>query len=254
MNLISELSSDDETLLALANCLYVDGSCEFLHEYARAEDLNEKLRSGMDLGIGIPVGTPPNYYVNVYQMNYGQPFVQVGDTWYGAYDGEDYGKKNSDAFSIRPTLLEMSIRGMLNDFLGRGSVDDSGSVPSSVSSCKNNYDCSGVSYCAQDGDYAVCTAKKVCVCSRSHYHMALDEALEAAPNNLTGYFLVSDNDEGISAMYTEPNWSNDVGVRVYRYAGRGAGFAVLGLGIVMVTVSAGAAAFLQRRMKKEKLY
>ena len=115
-------------------------------------------------------------------------------------------------------------------------------------------DCSSVSYCASDGDSSVCTAKKVCVCARSHYHLALDEALEAAPNNLTGYFLVSENDEGISAIYTEPNWSNDVGVRVYRNAGRGAGFAVLGLGIVMVTLCAGAAAFLQRRMKKEKLY
>lgn len=254
MNLISELSSDDETLLTLANCLYVDGSCEFLHEYARAEDLNEKLRSGLDLGIGIPFGTPPNYYASVYNANYGQQFVQVGDTRYGAYNGDDYGKKNTDAFSMRPTLLEMSIRGMLNDFLGRGSVDDSGSVPSSLSSCSNNNACSGVSYCSQDGDYAVCTAKKVCVCSRSHYHMAMDEALEAAPNNLTGYFQVSENDEGISAMYTEPNWSNDVGVRVYRNAGRGAGFAVLGVGIVMVTLAAGGAAFLQRRMKKEKLY
>jgi len=254
MNLISELSSDDETLQSLANCLYVDGSCEFLHEYARAEDLNEKLRSGLDLGIGIPFGTPPNYYVGVYNANYGQPFVQVGDMRYGAYIGEDYGKKNSDTFSVRPTLLEMSIRGMLNDFLGRGSVDDSGSVPSSLSSCRNNNECSSVSYCGQDGDYAVCTAKKKCVCSRSHYHMALDEALEAAPNNLTGYFIVSENDKGISAMYTEPNWSNNVGVRVYRNAGHGAGFAVLGLGIVMVALCVGAAAFLKRRMKKEKLY
>jgi nicastrin len=208
----------------------------------------------MDLGIGIPFGSPPDYYVGVYNANYGQPFVQVGDVRYGAYIGEDYGKKNTDAFSVRPTLLEMGIRGMLNDFLGRGSVDGSGSVPSSLSSCSNSHDCSGVSYCAKDGDFAVCTAKKVCVCSRAHYHMAMDEALEAAPNNQTGYFIVSDSDEGISAMYSEPNWSNDVGVRVYRNAGRGAGFAVLGLGIVMVTLTAGAAVFLQRRMKKEKLY
>jgi hypothetical protein len=84
--------------------------------------------------------------------------------------------------------------------------------------------------------------------------LALDEALEAAPNNFTGYFQVKSNDKGISAMYTEANWDNDVGVRVYRNAGRGAGFAVLGLGLVMVTLCAAAAAFLQRRMKKEKLY
>jgi nicastrin len=254
LNLISETKSDDKTLLALANCLYLDGSCEYLHEYARAENLNEKLRSGLDFGIGMPLGTPPNYYVGVYNADYGQPFVQVEDKRYGAYNGDKYGKQKTDAFSLRPTLLEQSIRGMLNDFLGRGSVDSSGSVPSSLSSCSNNNDCSSVSYCAQDGDHAVCTAKKVCVCSRSHYHLALDEALEAAPNNFTGYFQVKSNDKGISAMYTEANWDNDVGVRVYRNAGRGAGFAVLGLGLVMVTLCAAAAAFLQRRMKKEKLY
>jgi nicastrin len=252
-NLISELSSEDETLLALANCLYVDGSCEFLHEYARAEDLNEKKRSGLDLGIGVPFGTPPNYYVGVYNINYGQPFVQVGADRLGAYNGTDYGKKSSDAFSIRPSLLEMGIRGMLNDFLGRGSVDSSGSV-ASPSSCSSHNDCSGVSYCSQDGDLAVCTAKKVCVCARSHYHIALDEALVASPNNQTGFFIVSDDDEGISAMYTEPNWSNSVGVRVYRNAGQGAGYAVLGIGIAIASVCVGAALYLQRRMKKEKLY
>lgn len=253
-NLISDLSSEDETLLTLANCLYVDASCEFLHEYARAEDLNEKKRSGLDLGIGVPFGNPPNYYVSVYNANYGQPFVQVGDVRLGAYTGKDYGKKSSDAFSIRPSLLEMGIRGMLNDFLGRGSVDSSGSVPSRPKSCSYHNDCSSVSYCAQDGDRAVCTAKKVCVCARSHYHPALDEALVAAPNNQTGYFLISEDDEEISAMYTEPTWSNSVGVRVYRNAGHGAGYAVLGIGIATATVCVGAAMFLQRRMKKEKLY
>lgn len=253
-NLISELSSKDTTLLTLANCLFVDGSCEFLHEYARAEDINEKKRSGLSLGIGVAFGTPPNYYVSVYNANYGQPFVQVGDDRFGAYVGTDYGKKSTDAVSIRPNLLEMSIRGMLNDFLGRGSVDSSsGSVKSPVS-CGYNSDCSSVSYCGQEGDHAVCTAKKVCVCARSHYHLALDEALVAAPNNQTGYFTVSDYDEGISAMYTEPNWSNSVGVRVYRNAGHNAGYAVLGIGIAMVSMSVAAALFLQRRMKKEKLY
>jgi nicastrin len=169
-NLISELSSEDETLLTLANCLYVDGSCAFLREYAQAEALNEKKRSGLDLGIGVLFGTPPNYYVSVYNIDYGQPFVKVGEDYFGAYNGTDYGKKSSDAFSIRPSLLEMGIRGMLNDFLGRGSVDSSGSV-ASPSSCSSHNDCSGVSYCSQDRDLAVCTAKKVCVCAGSHYQI-----------------------------------------------------------------------------------
>jgi hypothetical protein len=55
-------------------------------------------------------------------------------------------------------------------------------------------------------------------------------------------------------MYTEPNWSNSVGVHVYRDAGQGAGYAVLGIGIAMASVCVGAALILQRRMKKEKLY
>ena len=252
-NLISDLSSSDETLLSLANCLYVDARCEFLHEYARAEDRNEKARSGQSLGVGVPFGPTPNYYVSVYNVNYGQPFVQVGDKKYGAYTGEDYGKKDTDAFSMRPTLLEMSIRGMLNDFLGRGSVDSSGSV-SSPKSCSGSGDCSSVSYCSQSGDHAVCTAKKKCVCARSHYHIALDEALVAAPDKEPGYFIVSKYDGGISAMYTEPNWDNTVGVRVYRNAGHGAGNAALGAGIAVAALCVGAGWFLQRRLKKEKLY
>ena len=59
----------------------------------------------------------------VYNGAYGQPFVLVGDQTYGRYDGEKFGKKNTDAIAMQPTVLENAIHGLLDDFLGRGSDD-----------------------------------------------------------------------------------------------------------------------------------
>lgn len=255
--LISDLSSSDETLVALANCLYEDGSCDLLKAYGKVEQHNDHYKTGLDLGPGNGLGTPPNYYVSVYDLSYGQPFVQVDEVWYGAYDGEDYGKKNSDTFAMRPTLLEQAIRGMLNDFLGRGStVENSDGTSSSptLKSCSKSKDCSGVSYCNKNGDSAVCTGGKVCVCSRSHYHIALDEALEAPANNATGAFVISENDYGVSAMYTEPYWSNSVGVRVYRDVGNTSGMYALGAGIFLLGTCGVTVLLLKSKMKKQKLY
>lgn len=175
--LIGELSSNDETLNALANCLFNDGNCEYLQKYNSMERKNDNTETGFTYGSGAGLGTPPNYYTGVYNINYGQPFVQVGDNVYGAYDGDKYGKRGSDAFGIQPTVLESSIRGLLNDFLGRGSNLNGGNRKK----CDKPSDCKNVNYCQQNGDRAVCSGGGQCVCARSHFHPALDEALEAKP-------------------------------------------------------------------------
>ena len=247
-NLIPELSADDEVLAELADCLFVNHRCKFLQDYARVETASDEQHTGIEMGSPIVSATvPPNYRVNVFDWPYGQPIVQIGKEWFGAYNKQDYGKKNTDAFALRPNLLETAIKSLLNDFLGRGSGQ------SDYTSCKSTKDCSKVDYCGE-GDTAVCTGGKQCVCSRSHYHQALDEAVEAAANNYTNRFVPKGDDEEISALYTEPLWSPDVGVRVFRKgAGRDGGI-VLAFGIVLAVLSALSTLVVKRQMKKQKLY
>jgi nicastrin len=253
-NAIPELNSNDELLVELANCLYVDGNCNLLKKYAEMEANNEKARTGFSVGSGSPLGTPPNYYVSVYNMFYGQPFAQVGDKIYGSYNGEDYGNKKSDGFTMQPRLLEQAIRNMLHDFLGRGANIDSDGNSISPRSCKKAADCSGVAYCASNGDSATCSGRKVCVCTRGHYHTALDEALAPAINNYTGYFTVNDYYGGNSPMYTEPFWLNDVGVKMYRDSKTNPGFISLAVGLVSLIGCFFLTVIIKVSMKKEKVY
>jgi nicastrin len=256
VNLIPELSSKDEDLVELSNCLFYDGNCDLFKKYSQTEQANDNAKTGLGLGAGEELGTPPNYYVGVYNSYYGQPFVQVGDHRYGAYDGSDFGNKNSDAMGLMPSVLERSIHGLFNNFLGRGSMpseDDEGNEIS-LDSCKKAADCSDVNYCGNYGDSATCTGGGQCVCRRAHYHIALDEALQAVENKPTGYFVVSDNDQGVSAMYAEPYWSPSVGVRVYRDVGSLPGFFTLVAGVVVGAASLFGALVLKVGLKKEKLY
>mmetsp|Transcript_12149 Transcript_12149/g.25726 ORF Transcript_12149/g.25726 Transcript_12149/m.25726 type:complete len:873 (+) Transcript_12149:109-2727(+) len=256
-NLVPELTSDDETFVSLADCLLVDGNCKLLLSYGSMERSNNFYATGVDLGLGVPLGSPPNYYPSVFNADNGQGFVQVGDNRYATYTGdEEYGKAKTDTFLVRPSLLEMGIHGMLNDFLGRGSASANadGDGEPDLKSCKSSKDCASVSYCSAAGDEAICSGSGVCVCARAHYHVALDEAIVPAPNNFTGKFLFSDDDQGVSPVYTEPYWSYDVGVRVYRDAGDSSGDWALVAGIIVSAFSIAATVLLKRRLKKEKLY
>ena len=95
----------------------------------------------------------------------------------------------------------------------------------------------------------------MCVCRRAYFHTALDEALVPAKNKPTGYFVSSgDADGGYSPMYTEPFWSNDIGVRVYRDVGATPGFITLAAGVGVAATSFCAAFVLRVGLKKEKLH
>lgn len=249
-NLIPELSSDNADLNELSDCLFYNGDCKLIKKYSSVEMANERAVTGLSLGAGAGLGTPPSYYVGVYSGYYGQPFVQVGDNWYGAYDGQDYGKKDSDAIGMTPSQLESTIHGLLNDYLGRGTISEN----SPAVKCSKQADCGQVEYCASYGERATCTGGGVCVCSRAHYHVALDEALKPAPDMPAGYFKIKDSDSGNSPIYTEPFWSNDVGVHVYRDVGWLPGFFTLVSGLVAGGVSLFAAFVLKVGLKKEKLY
>src|SRR3569832_88496 len=136
------------------------------------EATNDRTRTGISaLGAGPGLGVPPNYYVGVYNYYYGQPFVQVGDNYYGAYNGNDYGNKpDTDAIGMIPRQLEATIHGLLNDYLGRGTVAD----PEQLVACHKLADCAAVDYCQSYGEMPVCTGGGYCVCKRAHYHVALD--------------------------------------------------------------------------------
>jgi len=268
------VSSTSETFETLYNCLFVDGNCETFLTHGTVERTNDALRTNSDLGMGVPLGAPPSYYTSIYDSSNGQAFVRASGRYYGSLiagekgkDGEvipKYGEDENDAFLVRPTLLEMSIFGLLNDYLGRGSFvtegegeGDGSSDNPELKTCKSNGDCSSVSYCSSESSSALVPtcAGGSCICgSRSHYHLALDEALSAAPNLGTGRFEVQDDDEGISALYTEPYWSSYVGVRVYNDAGHGPGVYASSIGAVFALGCLTFVWRLKKMMVKEKVY
>lgn len=260
VNLIPELSASDESLVELAKCLYQNGACKLLKKYAAMEMANERAHTGLGMGDGAEFGSKPNYYTGVYNGYYGQPFVQVGESILGAYDGKDYGKKQSDAVGMVPRQLSNAIRGLLNDYLGRGKIgsyssnSNGGGGTSSAVKCTKLSDCDNVDYCPNSGESATCTGGGVCVCTRATFHVALDEALQPALDMPTGYFEVSSNDAEITPMWTEPYWSSDVGVKVYRDVGWMPGFFTLVAGVAVAGVSLFAAFVLKVKLKKEKLY
>ena len=57
-----------------------------------------------------------------------------------------------------------------------------------------------------------------------------------------------------SALYTEPYWSNYVGVRVYNDAGNNPGVYVSSVGAVFALICLGYVWSLKKRMIKEKVY
>jgi nicastrin len=263
-----------ETFVDLYECLFEDGNRETLLAYGGVERANDAARTGTDLGMGVPLGTPPNYYVGIYDSSNGQAFVRAGGRYYGSMipggttgdDGapvEGYGEDPADAFLVRPSLLEMSIFGMLNDFLGRGSFASSSSsggegadaAAPTLKTCKGGDDCSSVAYCdpGPSGLAVPTCAGGRCVCgSRSHYHPALDEALSAAAK--LGRFEIAGDDEGVSALYAEPYWSNYVGVRIYNDAGTGPGAYAASIGAAFALACVVFIWKLKKTLVKEKVY
>ena len=254
-NKIGALDYQDETFVELAQCLHLNGNCKMLDKYASLEAKNEKARTGFQgLGVGKTLGSPPNYYVGVYSADYGQPFVRVGKSFYGAYDGDAYGKSSTDAVGMQPKLLPQAVRGLLNNFLGRGSASTKdGSTSYSRRTCHQESDCKGVSYCGAQGDSATCTGGKVCVCSRAFYHIALDEAVEPASQKATGFFETP-YDEGVSPLWAEPYWSNEVGIKMFRVAKERQGFIALAAGGICLAACFFLAVIVKVGMVKEKVY
>jgi nicastrin len=254
INIIPELSYENDVLVQLADCLFVNGNCQYLKKYAAMDAANDHTRTGFELEVGKSLNQPPNYYVGVYNSDNGQPWVRVGNKFYGAYNGQDYGKSSSDSFGMQPKMLPQALRNMLDSFLGKGSMITSDGSTATTKKCSSASDCSSISYCSTDADSAVCSAQGVCVCSRGFFHIALDEALNASPNNSTGYFEMASGDAGLSAVWAEPFWSSEVGVNMYRYSASNPGWIVLVSGAAVLGVCFFVVVLVKVGMKKEKLY
>lgn len=246
--MIPDLSYQDKTFKALADCLIANGNCQMLNKYASMEAENEKSRTGFDFSAGPSLGMPPNYYVGVYSIDNGQPFVRVGKEAYGSYDGDSYGEKGSDFVGMQPRMLQQAIRNLLHDFLGRGQMGNGKGV-----SCHKESDCGDVNYCATEGDSATCSAQHVCVCKRAYFHPALDTALTAVANEYPGKFSV-DGDEENTPLWTEPYWSSNVGVKVYRDSKTGPGFIALGVGVLASLWVFTFTRKIKASLQKEKVY
>ena len=260
----NEVSSSSDTFSTLYNCLFEDGNCETFLNYGSVESKNDAARTGVEMGLGQPLNTPPNYYVGIYNFENGQPAVRSSGKLYGALDATDdvdvkaYGSDESDTFLLRPSLLEMSVFGLLNDYLGRGTfLESQENTDSELTKCRSTTECSAVPYCNNDSSslaVPICAGGK-CICgSRSHYHPALDEALQPTANKYPNYFSIRDDDAGVSAIYTEPFWSSDVGVRIYNDAGKMPGIWASCMGTVAVLVSFATVYRLKKKLVKHKVY
>jgi len=270
LNLLpNAVSSSSTTFEKIYNCLFSDGNCDAFVKYASVESANDAIHTGFNLGIGQPLGKPPNFYVSVYNHENGQGFVAASGFKYGAMDSsaedkedyvKDYGDNENDAILLRPSLLEMSLNGLLNDFLGRGSFVDSndGTAPDLVD-CSSSNDCSSVSYCSSSDSSELATTSTCaggkCICgSRAHYHPAVDEAISPVANEAPGWFTIDENDQGVSAMITEPFWSSFVGVRAYNDAGTGVGIYASISGALLTSICIFVVHRLKKGLVKEKVY
>jgi nicastrin len=262
VNLIPALASDDSHFQQLVHCFLYDGSCKLIRKYSTVEIANAKARTGMtNLQQGPGMETPPNYYVGVYNDYYGQPFVQVGDKQYGAYDGAEYGKKKTDAIALRPRQMEAAIRGLLNDYLGQYDDTNDDVTKNNKNTCSSAADCDGLNLCNSAAP-VTCTGGGRCVCERAHYHVALDEALRPEVNKPPGFFSANNDDNNDNnqqqnadtPVYTEPFWSSTVGVRVYRKSGPIPGILTMVTGVAVAAISYFGAVVLKMGLKKEKLF
>ena len=246
--LIPELDSTDSTLSILSDCLLTNGRCDTFKKYSTMERSNNREETGFDIGIGQELGKVPNYYVSIFDGRNGQPYASINGEVYGTYTGDkEFGSDGKDAVLVRPNMLESGIYGLLNYFLGRNATADD-----DLKSCQSLSDCTNV-LCSNDSSAAVCTGSQVCVCPRSHYHTALDEAIIAAPNNSTGRFIPASDDEGVSPAYSEPYWDSDIGVQVYREGQQKEGWA-LSAGLVLTGILIASTVSMKKSLRKEKLY
>lgn len=247
-NIISStLSTDDsEYVQSLTHCLFENGNCDFLLKYANMERSTMTQETNFDMGLGALLNQPPSYYVSVYDSYNGQPYAYINQKSYGTYTGDEFGKSKTDTILHRPSVLEMGLYGLLNDSLGRPSAT------TELKSCQRTTDCKDVTYCSTEKK-TVCSGSQVCVCSVAHYHVALDLGLEPTLDEVPGKFTLSEKYTS-TPLHTEPYWSSNVGVHVYRKANSAPGLWTLMTGIMTLALGIATSFQIKKYLTLYKLY
>jgi len=242
-----QLQASNDTVQILSECLFYNGECDLFLTYSYVERNNNVAKTGVDVGMGSALGNPPNYYVNVLDVRNSQPFVLASGNYYGAYNKSNFGGTSSDTIILSPSVLETSIKGLLDHFL---------TYTQSDISCKSLKDCSELQ-CSSEHS-ATCTGAHVCTCPKANYHIALDTNLQAAPDQYIGKYSIieqdDDENEISTPIYTEPYWSNSVGVTIYRKMDSSIGYYVLGFGVFLGISSVVIAIFGRKLLYLNKLY
>jgi nicastrin len=121
---VADITADDETLRTLYDCFVSDGNCQYLQTAVEAAKQTFKDRYGFPLSYYKPLGSPPNYYVDVYATSLSQPYVIVENGVYGAYsDADAYAKAANERrayIGLQPSQLEVGLQYFLNEHVGNG--------------------------------------------------------------------------------------------------------------------------------------
>ncbi|GMI18490.1 hypothetical protein TrLO_g14655 [Triparma laevis f. longispina] len=116
--IVPEINENDEDLLTLSNCFFTQGSeCDILKSSVAAARDSAISSTGYSI-YSSPLGTPPNYYVNVYSSFNSQPYVVMNGGIYGATEDITTFESSTENFiGLQASELEITLKALLTTYL-----------------------------------------------------------------------------------------------------------------------------------------
>lgn len=154
-------------------------------------------------------------------------------TLYTSVYNQPYSLSGGNGYVLQPTPLEAFVRNLL------GRVTAS---PAQVNgTCATTQDCTTAGL-----PKAYECLLGACVVANAFYHDALSPALAASPAAYGSFSVVSTPDPTIDPLWTEPYWSNSIGVTAFLKDSPAADGAVLGVGLAATLAAIVGSHFLVR--------
>ncbi|CAM9235723.1 unnamed protein product, partial [Ectocarpus fasciculatus] len=179
-------------------CLLSDWNCAFFADSVSSEKV---IYQHLFYDSGNPL-FPPSYYADVLSPYSRQPIVNHNGRLYGKYS-EKWNEKDDIMYST-PNILEAIIRTTITT-LDTTVPEGEQRLYCSVSSDCDEYFCEFFSF--EIPMVKLECLMGVCVCPVASYHVALDPGNSVVVT--PGHYTIVDSS---APIFTEPNWSNDVGV------------------------------------------